>query len=501
MAPTSPSRGERRMPSSQAQRGLVQEREARSRSWISPGRRGRRCGPAGQQRRRRWRRRPASSSSVVACRSPARSCGPSRPSSTTFAIDGGRRHALAERLVQRSAPTFAPTSMPTSSSSVIGPTGKPKSVSAGRSPRSARLPRAGAPPRSCTGRGRAWCRSPARRAPRSRLAQLPAERRPRWRSPSRPSRGVTITSSSGILCDRREEVHARARCSGARCASAISPIGIDEVLDAKTHSSRGRRPPISASTWRLSSRSSNTASITRSARRKPRVVDAAGDAVHALARARAGRGCAASGARRARRARSAGRGPGPAATRPSAAPARPPPRPRLGDARAHEARAEHAELRHRRGGFVPFGIARVLLDLLVAKKTETSARETSETTSSPNAARLDLQALGQRAGGARSITSMAAQRRRVVAARLLEHGRARLAEDDAAGAGAPAQRDPGRAAAPGVPSARPSAALPRRRRAGRGAGTTSSTRPALGRARGLQRAAGEDQVERRPRGR
>ena len=49
---------------------------------------------------------------------------------------------------------------------------------------------------------------------------------------------------------------------------AISPMGMAEVLLAKTHSSRVLAS-VSARTRRFSSRSSKTASITRSTRRKP----------------------------------------------------------------------------------------------------------------------------------------------------------------------------------------------------------------------------------------
>jgi hypothetical protein len=48
----------------------------------------------------------------------------------------------------------------------------------------------------------------------------------------------------------------------------MSPMGSEEVLLAKTQS-EWVAASTSASTCRFSSRSSNTASITRSARRKP----------------------------------------------------------------------------------------------------------------------------------------------------------------------------------------------------------------------------------------
>ncbi len=62
-----------------------------------------------------------------------------------------------------------------------------------------RPPPAGAPPRSCRGRGCGWCRSRGRPAPRSPSSPASCRRPPRWRSPPARSRSVTITSSSGIF--------------------------------------------------------------------------------------------------------------------------------------------------------------------------------------------------------------------------------------------------------------------------------------------------------------
>ncbi len=80
------------------------------------------------------------------------------------------------------------------------------------------------------------------------------------------SRVATI-SSSGILCTGEKKC-IPSTCAGRRQPRAISPIGIEDVLLAKTQSSRVTAS-VSASTRRFSSRSSNTASITSPARLKP----------------------------------------------------------------------------------------------------------------------------------------------------------------------------------------------------------------------------------------
>ena len=78
---------------------------------------------------------------------------------------------------------------------------------------------------------------------------------------------VAITSRRGILWTGEKKC-IPSTWPGRRQPAAISPMGIEDVLLAKTHSSEVT-PSVSASTRRLSSRSSKTASITRSARPKP----------------------------------------------------------------------------------------------------------------------------------------------------------------------------------------------------------------------------------------
>ena len=81
-----------------------------------------------------------------------------------------------------------------------------------------------------------------------------------------------ITSSSGMRATGEKKC-IPITCSGRRAASAMRPIGMVEVLDAKT-----ARSAVAISTSRstccLTARSSNTASITRSARPKPAYVSA-----------------------------------------------------------------------------------------------------------------------------------------------------------------------------------------------------------------------------------
>ena len=79
--------------------------------------------------------------------------------------------------------------------------------------------------------------------------------------------GVTITSSSGILWTGEKKCIPSTR-DGRFDEAAISAMGSDEVLLANTQVSRVAAS-TSARTFRFSSRSSNTASITRSARLKP----------------------------------------------------------------------------------------------------------------------------------------------------------------------------------------------------------------------------------------
>ncbi len=79
--------------------------------------------------------------------------------------------------------------------------------------------------------------------------------------------GVTTISRRGILWTGEKKC-IPSTWAGRRHPFAISPIGIEDVLLAKTHSSRVAAS-VSASTRRLRSRSSKTASMTRPARRKP----------------------------------------------------------------------------------------------------------------------------------------------------------------------------------------------------------------------------------------
>ena len=80
-------------------------------------------------------------------------------------------------------------------------------------------------------------------------------------------RGVTTTSSSGIFSTGEKKCMPRTR-EGRRASRPMSPMGSEEVLLAKTHDS-WVTASVSASTFRFTSRSSNTASMTRSARRNP----------------------------------------------------------------------------------------------------------------------------------------------------------------------------------------------------------------------------------------
>ena len=76
-----------------------------------------------------------------------------------------------------------------------------------------------------------------------------------------------MTSSRGIFCTGEKKCMPRTR-EGRRESRAISAMGRDEVLLANTQSSRVAAS-TSASTRRLRARSSKTASMTTSARRKP----------------------------------------------------------------------------------------------------------------------------------------------------------------------------------------------------------------------------------------
>ena len=79
--------------------------------------------------------------------------------------------------------------------------------------------------------------------------------------------GVTMTSSSGIFWTGEKKCMPSTR-EGRQESFAMSPMGSDEVLLANTQS-LPVAASTSASTLRLRSRSSKTASITRSACLKP----------------------------------------------------------------------------------------------------------------------------------------------------------------------------------------------------------------------------------------
>ena len=79
---------------------------------------------------------------------------------------------------------------------------------------------------------------------------------------------VGMTSSSGIFSTGEKKCMPSTR-SGRMACAAMSRMGMVDVLLAKMVSGRATAS-TSASTRRLRSRSSNTASMTRSARPNPR---------------------------------------------------------------------------------------------------------------------------------------------------------------------------------------------------------------------------------------
>ena len=85
---------------------------------------------------------------------------------------------------------------------------------------------------------------------------------------SRLVASVGMTSSSGIRSTGEKKCMPEHPLGTARACAAIWRMGMVDVLVAKIASGR-ISASTSASTWRLTSRSSNTASMTRSARLKP----------------------------------------------------------------------------------------------------------------------------------------------------------------------------------------------------------------------------------------
>ena len=214
---------------------------------------------------------------------------------------------------------------------------------------------------------------------------------------------------------------------GRRLPRAISPIGIDEVLLAKTAAS-GITPSTSASTRRFSSRSSNTASITRSARAKPLRSRLGRDAVHALAHL-AQRQASALAALVVDAARLLE----PAPERLERGVLDPHRYPGLRgharDPRAHQPGAQHAQLAHfaRRRSLRDAG---VLLDLLRREEDRNERPRLGAHREPPEGPRLERQPFREARRRALLDHLERHERRRVVAARLREHRPARPPEDE-----------------------------------------------------------------------
>ena len=179
------------------------------------------------------RPRPSSPVVVVAIEAARRPFGPCAPRRPRARIDSRRRHAGAERLGQARARPCRRRRCPTSSSSVIGPTGKAEVDQrvVDRFDRRALVEQ--------TARLVHVRRQDARRVEARavvhddhRLAQLLAvrdrgDRRLRRRLPA--SRSPRAAAS----CARARRSACRARARGARAASAMRAIGIVLVFDAK----------------------------------------------------------------------------------------------------------------------------------------------------------------------------------------------------------------------------------------------------------------------------
>ena len=139
------------------------------------------------------------------------------------------------------APRLRATSMPTSSSSVSGPTGKPKRVIARSTSSIGGAFLEHAPPRSCRARGPGW-RSPGPSRDHDHVLAEPASERHRGRDRPGAVSGDDDLEQRHLL-DRREEVHAEDALRPPAPRAAISPMGIDEVLLAKTASGASPPPP------------------------------------------------------------------------------------------------------------------------------------------------------------------------------------------------------------------------------------------------------------------
>ena len=157
--------------------------------------------------------------------------------------DGAIRSPNASSMI---APDFPATSSPTSSSSVIGPTGKPNSTSA---PSMASI----AAPSSSRRTGFVYV---GREDPVGveagrvvhddhRLATACRRRRRSSMTSRLVSAASTMTSSSGILCTGEKKCIPSTR-SGRDDASAIRAIGIVLVFDAKIACSAGLPLPLRA---------------------------------------------------------------------------------------------------------------------------------------------------------------------------------------------------------------------------------------------------------------
>ena len=163
--------------------------------------------------------------------------------------------------------TFSATSSPTSSSSVTGPTGNPNptaaaSISSIEAPSASRCPTSfayGARMRFTQNPGLSFTTItvfPRRRPKPTAVLTTPGA-----------VRAAGMTSSSGIRSTGEKKCMPITR-SGRLAASAMRAMGIVEVFDANTASSRAAAS-TSRSTCCFTLRSSNTASMTRSARPKP----------------------------------------------------------------------------------------------------------------------------------------------------------------------------------------------------------------------------------------
>ena len=190
----------RRMPSSR-QRAASFTIASAQRRWISVARRSRAARAGRRAARRPTRPRRPSCPLRRTGRSPCLAFRPRRPVGE-HAPERRRRLSAARRTPSTaSRPTCPPTSSPTSSSSVIGPDREAEVEHrlVDRVDRDALVEHAPGLVH-VRRRGCGWRRSPARRSRRSPSCPAAGRTRPPSRSPPARVRGVTITSSSGILC-------------------------------------------------------------------------------------------------------------------------------------------------------------------------------------------------------------------------------------------------------------------------------------------------------------